>query len=139
MTTDGASFDGSYFRLEDATYRPRPVQQPHPPIWIGAGGDRVTIPIAARQADVWHCFNEFEDLPHKVRVFEAAAHEAGRDPAAIRKATNLSIDDDWDAVSERTRALAALGFSDLVVPWPAGGAERAREFAHRVMPDLPAA
>jgi len=135
-TTDGATFDGAHYRLDGATYRPRSVQRPHPPIWIGAGGDRVTIPIAARQADVWHCFNEFEELPHKLEVFEAAARRARRDPAAVRKATNLEIDDDWDAVAERTRALGGLGFSDLVVPWPAGGEERVEEFAHRVMPAL---
>jgi F420-dependent oxidoreductase-like protein len=136
MTGDGTSFDGSYARLDGATYRPRPVQQPHPPIWIGAGGDRVTIPIAARQADVWHCFNDFEELPHKLEVFTAAARAAGRDPSGIRMATNLSIDDEWDDVVERTDALRELGFTDLVVPWPANGEERVEEFAHRVLPRL---
>ncbi|MBA3551972.1 MAG: LLM class flavin-dependent oxidoreductase, partial [Actinobacteria bacterium] len=46
MTEDDASFDGRHYRLAGATYRPRPVQRPHPPIWIGAGGERATIPIA---------------------------------------------------------------------------------------------
>jgi len=139
MTTDAATFDGTHYRLEEATYRPRPVQRPNPPIWIGAGGDRVTIPIAARQADVWHCFNDFDELPHKLEVFAGAVRAAGRDPASVRMATNLSIDDDWDDVAERTSALAALGFTELVVPWPEGGEERALEFADRVMPDLQAA
>jgi alkanesulfonate monooxygenase SsuD/methylene tetrahydromethanopterin reductase-like flavin-dependent oxidoreductase (luciferase family) len=136
MTTDRATLDGAHYQLDGATYRPRPVQRPNPPIWIGAGGDRVTIPIAARRADVWHCFNDFEDLTHKLEVFADAARAAGRDPATVRLATNLSIDDDWDGVAERTRALGAMGFSELVVPWPDGGEQRAREFAHRVMPDL---
>ncbi|MFN2503929.1 MAG: LLM class flavin-dependent oxidoreductase [Acidimicrobiales bacterium] len=34
MTEDGASFEGCHYRLRNATYRPRPVQQPHPPIWM---------------------------------------------------------------------------------------------------------
>ncbi|HXJ65317.1 MAG TPA: LLM class flavin-dependent oxidoreductase [Actinomycetota bacterium] len=139
MTTDGATSDGAYYRLDGATYRPRPVQRPHPPVWVGAGGDRVTIPIAARQADVWHCFNDFDELPHKLEVFADAARAAGRDPGTVRLATNLSIDDGWDDVAERTRALGALGITELVVPWPAGGEERALEFAHRVMPGLLAA
>jgi F420-dependent oxidoreductase-like protein len=136
MTEDGASFDGAHYRLDDATLRPRPVQRPAPPIWIGAGGDRATIPIAARQADVWHCFNDFEELPHKLEVFAEAAAKAGRDPAGVMKATNLSIDDDWEDVAERTLALRDLGFAYLVVPWPAAGEERVEEFAHRVMPRL---
>jgi F420-dependent oxidoreductase-like protein len=136
MTEDRADFDGAHYRLAGATLRPRPVQHPTVPIWIGAGGDRATIPIAARRADVWHCFNEFEELPHKLAVFADAAGRAGRDPATVTKATDLSIDDDWEDVVERTRALGELGFAHLVVPWPAGGEDRVEEFAHRVMPRL---
>ena len=41
---------------------PRPVQQPHPPIWIGASGEKRMMPIAARYADVWHCFGGTPEL-----------------------------------------------------------------------------
>jgi alkanesulfonate monooxygenase SsuD/methylene tetrahydromethanopterin reductase-like flavin-dependent oxidoreductase (luciferase family) len=136
MTEDDVTFDGRHYRLEGATFRPRPVQQPHPPIWIGAGGDRATIPIAARQADVWHCFNDLDELPGKVAVFDAAAEAAGRDPASVLKAASITIDDDWTAVEERVRTLAGLGFGYVVVQWPDGGDERVEEFAHRVMPRL---
>jgi F420-dependent oxidoreductase-like protein len=136
MTEDDASFEGRHYGLHGATYRPRPVQRPHPPIWIGAGGDRLTIPVAARVADVWHAFDEPEDLPHKLEVLVRAAEDAGRDPAGIRKATNLPIDDDWDVVVDRAHTLRGLGFDDLVVPWPSGGEDRVEEFAHRVMPRL---
>ena len=54
FTEDHVTFEGRYLRLEDATYRPRPVQQPHPPIWIGGTGPRRTLPIAGRYASVWH-------------------------------------------------------------------------------------
>ena len=47
MTQDAATFEGRHYALRGATYRPRPVQRPHPPIWIGASGDRWTIPAAA--------------------------------------------------------------------------------------------
>jgi len=136
MTEDAVTFDGAHYRLDGATLRPRPVQRPAPPIWIGAGGDKATIPIAARRADVWHCFNDFEELPHKLGIFAEAAAKAGRNPAEVTKATNLSIDDAWEDVAERTSALAELGFAYLVVPWPEGGEERVEEFAHRVMPRL---
>ena len=56
LTTDAFTFDGEHFQLKDATLLPRPVQQPHPPIWIGASGEKRMMPIAARYADVWHCF-----------------------------------------------------------------------------------
>lgn len=136
MTQDGATFDGRHYRLQGATYRPRPVQVPHPPIWIGAGGERVMIPIAARHADVWHCFEEVDVLPRKVRVFDEHAERAGRDPASIVRAANLSIGGSSSDVIAQAETLRDLGFSYLVVSWPAEGRERLDGFVGRVLPRL---
>lgn len=43
--------DGHHYRLRQARGRPRPVQQPHPPILIAGGGRRV-LGLAAREADI---------------------------------------------------------------------------------------
>jgi F420-dependent oxidoreductase-like protein len=136
MTTDDATFEGRYYRLEDATYLPRPVQRPHPPIWIGAGGPRYTIPIAARHADVWHSFGAPGDLRRKSAVLEQHAKLAGRDPSTILKATDLSISEPWDEVRASAGAVRNLGFSYLVVDWPTEGWGRVEEFVERVMPEL---
>ncbi|HEY3211308.1 MAG TPA: TIGR03560 family F420-dependent LLM class oxidoreductase [Actinomycetota bacterium] len=138
MTRDGASFEGKHYQLQGATYHPRPVQQPHPPIWIGAGGERRTIPIAARRADVWHSFGSVETLGRKTAVLERAAEAAGRDPASIARATDLSISEPWEEVRERAEALAKAGFSYLVVSWPSEGWGRLEEFVGKVMPELSA-
>ena len=45
------SFEGSHYRITDYDGRPKPVQKPHPPILIGAGGKRM-LGIAAREADI---------------------------------------------------------------------------------------
>ncbi len=134
MSRDDASFEGRHYRLERATYHPRPVQEPHPPIWIGAGGERLTIPVAARRADVWHSFDAFEDLPRKIRILEEHAERAGRDPSSIARAANLSISEPWDEVAERAEALRDLGFTYLVVAWPDEGQRRLDGFVRSVMP-----
>jgi F420-dependent oxidoreductase-like protein len=136
MTTDRATFDGRHYRLEGATYRPRPVQRPHPPIWIGAGGERVMIPLAARLADVWHCFEPFEALPGKVHVFDEHAKRAGREPSSIGRATSMSINEPWSEVAERAEAVRGLGFDYLVIEWPREGRRRLESFAKQVMPSL---
>jgi F420-dependent oxidoreductase-like protein len=136
MTEDAARVEGRYYRLEGATYRPRPVQRPHPPIWIGAGGERLMIPLATRVADVWHCFEELEDLPRKIRIFEEHAERAGRDPTSILRAANLSIDGPREDVVDRAAALRDLGFGYVVVPWPSGGRETVDHFVREVMPRL---
>jgi probable F420-dependent oxidoreductase len=52
LRTDGAfSFDGAYYKVQDLTLLPRPVQVPGPPLIIGGGGKRV-LSFAARTADI---------------------------------------------------------------------------------------
>lgn len=96
----------------------------------------MTIPIAARQADVWHAFDPFEELSRKIRVLEEHAEKAGRDPSSIVRATNLSISEPWGEVTERAEDLRDLGFTYLVVAWPYEGQRRLDGFVRSVMPGL---
>jgi F420-dependent oxidoreductase-like protein len=136
LTTDGATVEGGHYQLRDATYRPRPVQRPHPPIWVGAGGERRTIPIAARHADVWHAFGSVDALRRKSRVLEEHARRAGRDPADIGRATNLSLSEAWSTVRSTALAVQEAGFTYLVASWPEQGRARVEEFADRILPEL---
>ena len=138
MTTDGATFEGRHYRLRGATYRPRPVQQPHPPIWVGAGGPRRTIPIAARHADAWHWFGSVETLRGKAAVLDEHARRAGRDPAEIVRSTNLSLSEPWDKVRATALELADAGFTYLIASWPAEGRRRLDEFVDQLLPELAA-
>lgn len=136
MTEERASFDGRYYRLKDATYRPRPVQRPHPPIWVGGGGERRLLPLAARRADVWHGFGSVADLARKSRLLDGFAEEAGRAPTDIARSTNLSLSEPWDVVRRQADGLRAAGFSILVASWPSEGAGRVAEFVEQVLPEL---
>ena len=136
MTTDGAAFEGRYYQLRGATYRPRPVQQPHPPIWVGAGGRRRTIPIAARHADAWHSFGSVDELREKAAVLDEHARRAGRDPAEILRSTNLSLSEPWTEVRSTALRLADAGFTYLIASWPAEGRSRLKEFVERLLPEL---
>ncbi len=52
-THDKVSFDGRYFKFQDMQASPRPVQQPHPPIWVGGNSPRARRRVAAF-GDGWH-------------------------------------------------------------------------------------
>ena len=136
MTRDDASYEGRHYRLRHATYRPRPVQQPHPPLWIGGGGERRLMPLAARRADMWHGFGSVSELARKARLLDRLAEEAGRDPAEVGRSTSLSLSEPWDEVRARADQLRQAGFSYLVASWPSEGWARIEEFAEHVLPEL---
>lgn len=136
MTTDGATFDGRHYQLRDATYRPRPVQRPHPPLWIAGSGPRRMLPLAARAADVWHTFGGPAELARKSRIVDEQAQRAGRDPAAIRRATNLSISGTPDTIRRDAEQRAEVGFDYLIASWPEQGRGQVERFVEEVVPAL---
>jgi F420-dependent oxidoreductase-like protein len=131
LTTDDFTFEGRYHSVEHATLRPRPVQQPHPPIWIGASGERRMMPIAARYADVWHCFGGVRELAPKSERLSAMAEASGRDPSEIMRAASLSLEDDAEKLARRIDQWRDAGFGYLVCGWPAGGRATIEEFARQ--------
>src|SRR5262245_22142409 len=53
-TQESASFQGTYYQLANAPFNPKPVQKPPPPIMIGGVGEKLTLPIVAKYADMWN-------------------------------------------------------------------------------------
>ena len=133
LSSDNFTFEGKYFQLTDATLRPRPVQQPHPPIWIGAHGEQRMMPIAARYADVWHSFGPPEYLDGKSQRLSAMAEGAARDPADIMRAGSLSLDDDLDTVAGSIEQWEAIGFGYCYCGWPPEGRPKVEAFAKRFL------
>jgi F420-dependent oxidoreductase-like protein len=92
------TFAGRYYQLADAPNQPAPVQ-PKLPLLIGGGGERRTLPIAARFADVWNTWATPEVLATKVRVLHENCEAIGRDPSEIAISTQallfLSDDEAW--------------------------------------------
>jgi F420-dependent oxidoreductase-like protein len=137
FTEDDATFEGRHYRLENATYNPKPVQQPHPPIWIGGEGRRRTLPIAGRYADAWHGWAANAAELAEIRgIIDRSAEDAGRDPASILRAASLSISEPWDEVKASYEWMAAGGVGYLVIDWPSEGQGRLEEFLEQVLPTL---
>jgi alkanesulfonate monooxygenase SsuD/methylene tetrahydromethanopterin reductase-like flavin-dependent oxidoreductase (luciferase family) len=133
LTTDGFTFEGEHFQVREATLQPRPVQQPHPPIWIGASGEKRMMPIAARYADVWHSWGTPESMGRKSQRLSAHAESAGRDPAEITRASSLSLEDDLDTIAANVDAWEQAGFEYLVCGWPPDGRATVEQFAQRFL------
>jgi alkanesulfonate monooxygenase SsuD/methylene tetrahydromethanopterin reductase-like flavin-dependent oxidoreductase (luciferase family) len=136
MTGERVSYEGTTVSLTDAQMLPRPVQTPHPPIWIGASGQQRGLPAAAKWADVWHTFAPPQYYGRMSERVDELAAAAGRDPAAIRRAASLSISEPLDEVRRTADAFRAVGVDYLVCSWPGEGESRVGAFAEEVMPEF---
>ncbi|MDH3699995.1 MAG: LLM class flavin-dependent oxidoreductase [Alphaproteobacteria bacterium] len=78
-TEDTVSMKGSFFELLDANVSVKPIQTPHPPVWIGANADPA-IERAARIGDCWYVnpHNRMDTIQHQVDVYKRALDAAGK-------------------------------------------------------------
>jgi len=113
-TEERASFTGRYYRLHDAWCSPKPIQQPHPPILIGGGGERVLLRLVARHADVWNNGGTVDEFRRKLAVLREHCATEGRSYDAIEKSWfgNVIVDADAGRATARLeRVAAAWGMS----------------------------
>jgi F420-dependent oxidoreductase-like protein len=91
LTKERTTFDGAFFHMRDAQCEPKPVQA-RLPIWIGGGGEKVTLRIAAEHADGWNVpFIPPDVWAHKAQVLDAHCDKVRRDPATITKSVNVGM------------------------------------------------
>ena len=91
LTQSRTDFDGEFFTLKDAQCEPKPVQE-RLPIWVGGGGEKVTLRICAEHADGWNVpFIPPDVWAHKAKVLDEHCERIGRDPASITKSVNVGM------------------------------------------------
>ncbi|HEX2213832.1 MAG TPA: LLM class flavin-dependent oxidoreductase, partial [Mycobacterium sp.] len=75
---------GKHFQVHDFPVKPGPVQRPRPPIVVGGVGEKYTLPLVARYADVWNVPTyALGDLEQKVALLRSICSDIGRDPSSI--------------------------------------------------------
>ena len=66
-------------------------RSPAPPIMIGGGGEKRTVAVVARHADMWNAFGTPETIEHKIAVLRDHCRSVGRDPAAITLTVGANV------------------------------------------------
>ncbi len=101
LRNDTFSYQGRYYQLTDAPTRPRPVQQPRPPLTLGAHGPRM-LGIVARYAEAWNSFGTPEEIRSRNTILDQACQRIGRDPHSVRRSLYYwvprSDQDPWDSL-----------------------------------------
>jgi alkanesulfonate monooxygenase SsuD/methylene tetrahydromethanopterin reductase-like flavin-dependent oxidoreductase (luciferase family) len=136
-------FDGRHYRLRGAVCEPKPVQRPHPPILIGAGGEKAALRVVAEHADIWNCpARTAEEFRHKSQVLDEHCRAIGRDPQAIARSMQIIVSGDGpDGARRRLIELIEAGCTHLVVaplpPYPSA-AWIAKEIVEPVLVEVSA-
>jgi F420-dependent oxidoreductase-like protein len=82
-TEPETTFRGRHYDIVRANCDPKPLQQPRPPVWIGGGGEQVTLRIVAKHADYSNFGGNLEQWAHKRDVLRGHCSAVGRDPDEI--------------------------------------------------------
>ena len=96
-------YHGRYYEIEGIQFSPKPVQQPHIPIWVG-GHSRPALRRAARYGDCWHTTRQTPDfVAQNLPYLREQAERSGRDPDSITISLKRSLHfTDLDAREEKT-------------------------------------
>lgn len=82
-TQPDTTYDGRFVQVNGAQCDPKPVQSPHPPVWIGGGGEQLTLRVVAQHGDRSNFGGSPAEWAHKRDVLRAHCADVGRDPDEI--------------------------------------------------------
>lgn len=131
LTEDRTTHEGRFFRTDDASCLPKPVQA-RLPIWVGGTGEKRTLRIAARHADGWNAaYVSPEEFARLNGVLDDWCEKEGRDPSTIERVINLQfmlavdeagaaaakarVEEQWGPVAPRILAGGLAGAPDEAV------------------------
>ena len=157
------AYAGEFVNFDHIDMDPKPVQNPHPPIWIG-GESMPAIRRAVEVGDAWYPFgsnpkfrmDKLETYTARLDKLKTVADSAGRDPASIDLAYNCafhsavetehvdggrqSFTGSGQARADDVNAFAAAGVNHMVVNVASSDLgemlERMEEFSQAVMPHI---
>lgn len=111
-TEETPKFSGEYYQIDGAINQPKGVQKPHIPLWLGGGGEQVTLRLVAKWAQACNVGGgDPAVIRQKLAVLREHCAALGRDYDAITKSTSMTIvllEDGADRVKATAPICAAL-------------------------------
>ncbi|MGD2052209.1 MAG: LLM class F420-dependent oxidoreductase [Acidimicrobiia bacterium] len=102
-TSDDASYQGTYYHVDGAINQPAALQDPHPPIWIAGGGEKLTLRLVAEHADYANFHGDIATFRHKSQVLADHCEAVGRDFGEVGRTYHPEV-----VVAENETALDAV-------------------------------
>jgi probable F420-dependent oxidoreductase len=156
-TSDNPTFAGKFVHFSDILFDPKPVQKPHPPLWIG-GESPPALRRAGRLGDGWYPMGSNPSFPvgtpqqlaESLQRVRRHAEQAGRDPSAIQVAFSpqafnarkaelqpngdrRALTGNPEQIAEDIRDFEDIGVQHLMLRFPGIGLEEIQENMERFM------
>ena len=106
-TQDEAEFHGKHFSVQGAVNRPRPIQEPYPPLWIAGGGEKRTLRIVARFGNFANFNDGIDNFRHKSQVLAGHCESVGRPFDEIGRTSHQMSVIGWDETDLRNKVEVA--------------------------------
>ncbi len=143
LTNETSSFNGTYYQIKDAPNRPKPIQQPRPPLVL-AGHRPKMLRIIARYADTFNSFGTVEEMRERNTLLDEACDSMHRDPRAIVRSlygwAAMMPSDPWDSVQafrDMVGSYAEAGVNEFLIDQPRPEQQAVLErVAAEVLPSL---
>jgi phthiodiolone/phenolphthiodiolone dimycocerosates ketoreductase len=140
-TEPTVNYDGQFYKLKNYSLPLKPVQKPHPPIWIAAYGPRM-LKIAATLGDGWIGMVGFEKYKEQLNEIRRIAKESGRKPEDITPAYVTKIsgnpDDHIQEIEKLVKSGARYFILAIVAPNETAFLESVKLYANKVIPNFAA-
>ena len=115
-TEPRTTFTGKHYLLTEAVAEPKPVQTPHPPIWIGGVGRRRTLRMAAEHAAVWNApGGSPAEVAELSAVLDGHCADIRRDPAEIRRSVQIRVPADAAALVDQVAGFVGVGVTEIIL------------------------
>jgi probable F420-dependent oxidoreductase len=112
-TNQAPSYHSSRWNFDDLRFSPKPVQQPHIPLWIG-GASPGALRRAARLGDGWHPSGLTpEEYAVRRQQVRELAERAGRDPDSLTMSARVEVEATGGPSSDRAANRARISGNDL--------------------------
>jgi F420-dependent oxidoreductase-like protein len=117
FTEDAPSFTGTYYRIDKTKNIPRPIQPGGPRILVGGSGEKRTLRIVAKHADMCNIHGSPATIRRRLDILDKHCEEVGRDPTTITTSRRGSLiltetTDEAEQVSKLIRDAAGPEFDE---------------------------
>lgn len=119
FTQDRTTHHGRRYSVDGAINVPQPIQPGGPRILVGGSGERKTLRLVAKHADMWNGFGDPATIRHKLAVLDEHCRDVGRDRSGI-ETTRLGTPITDPAVVETSRAFFEAGLDGMIYGAPTG-------------------